>query len=61
MKCYEVEVVPAGRLPTEGKVYAKARVDELWPFWNCKVFNLIGMEEVTEDDAGKRGRGEISR
>lgn len=60
MKCYEVEV-PAGRLPAEGKVDAKARVGELWPFWNCKVFNLIGMEGVTEDDAGKRGRGEIAR
>lgn len=49
------------RLPAEGKVCARTRVVELGPFWNCKVFNLIGVEGVAEDEAGKGGRGEISR
>lgn len=49
------------RLPTEGKACAKTGVVELGPFWNCKVFNLIGVGGVAEDGAGKGGRGEISR
>lgn len=49
------------RLPTEGKVCVKTGVVELGPFWNCKVFNLTGVEGVAEDEAGKGGRSEISR
>ena len=49
------------RLQAEGKECAKAGVVELEPFWNCKIFNLIRVEEVAEDEAAKGGRGEISR